>query len=169
MQAAIVTLTARDRVRVQDHLLRLAPEDRSLRFAAGLVTDDTVRRYAAAIAFERDLVVGLIDAVGAVIGLAHGCVFDVRGRRHVEAAFSVDAGWRGRGFGVRLMQALTTQVQAAGGAVLVGSCAARNLPMRRLFERAGLALERVDDELNAYGLIGAAAAAAAAALTTSRR
>lgn len=155
MYAAIVALHAADRARIEAHLLRLSPEDRSLRFAAGLVTDDTVRRYAASIDFGRDLVMGLVSKRGLVIGLVHGCVFDLHGQRHVEAAFSVDAEWRGHGLGRRLMEALLLRTAAEGGAEVVGQCAVRNLPMRRIFERAGMQLVREDDELDARRSVAA--------------
>ncbi len=145
MYAAITALTAADRARTEAHLLRLSPADRSLRFAAGLVTDHTVRRYADRLRFEHDLVLGLVSKLGLVIGMAHGCVFDVRGQRHVEAAFSVDAAWRSHGHGARLMEALLLRTRASGGGIVVGSCAARNLPMRRVFERAQMALSREED------------------------
>lgn len=155
MYAAIVALLPADRARIEAHLLRLSPEDRSLRFAAGLVTDETVRRYATSIDFGGDLVMGLVSKRGFVIGLVHGCVFEHGGRLHVEAAFSVDAEWRGRGLGRRLMEALLTGTAALGGAVLVGQCAVRNLPMRRIFERAEMTLTRDDDELDARRTVAA--------------
>lgn len=150
MHLTIQPLLAGERGLIEAHLLRLAPEDRSLRFAAGLVTDDTVRRYVASIRFGHDLTIGLVDAACQVVGFAHGAVFERQGRRHVEAAFSVDAPLRGLGFGARLMHALLLRVAGEGGATVVGSCAARNLPMRRLFERAEMALVREDDELSAH-------------------
>lgn len=149
MYAAIVALSASDLERIEAHLLRLSVEDRSLRFAAGVVTDDTVRRYAASIDFDRDCVMGLVSKRGHVIGLAHGAVFDAHGHRHIEAAFSVDADWRGRGFGARLMDALLAHTASDGGVVVIGHCAVRNRAMRRIFERADMALTREDDEMTA--------------------
>ena len=95
-----------------------------MRFAAGVVTDETIRAYVQRIRFGHDVVLGLVSQRGQVYGFAHGCIFEQRGRLHVEVAFSVDAAWRG---------------------------AARNWPMRRLFEGAGLALRREDDEVHAHG------------------
>ena len=146
-----------DSARIQAHLLRLRPEDRSLRFSAGLVTDETLGRYVAGIRFGHDLAMGLVNDRGVLVGFAHGCVYDVRSRTRVEAALSLDAEWRGQGFGTRLMAALQTRADA--DAALVGTCAVRNLPMRRIFARAGMALTREDDEIHAY--LAAAAAAVA--------
>jgi len=160
MQLAIALLEAADRPRIEAHLLRLSAGDRSLRFAAGLVTDDTVRAYAGRIRHGHDIVVGLIDRHDALAGLAHGCVYEVRGQLHVEAAFSVDEAWRGQGFGARLMEAVQVQAQAIGAARVVGICAVRNLPMRRIFERAGMALTREEDEMHAEGRVAPACAGA---------
>lgn len=162
MYVAIIALQETNRACVEAHLLRLSPQDRSLRFAAGLVTDETIRRYVTGIRFDRDVVVGLVSKLGHVVGMAHGCVFEARGTRHVEAAFSVDAPWRGRGFGGRLMDAVVLRTRAAGGGALVGTCAARNLPMRRIFERADMSLTREDDEWSARRVIPPTSALAAA-------
>jgi RimJ/RimL family protein N-acetyltransferase len=156
MFRSITPLLRSDTARIEDHLLRLCAEDRSLRFAAGLVTDATIRRYVAAIPFERDLVLGLVSQRGSVFGLVHGCVFTADGRSHVEAAFSIDAAWRGHGLATSLMRALTTRVADradATGATIVGSCAARNLPMRAVFGNAGMTLRREEDEIHAHGLV----------------
>ena len=87
-----------DLPRIQDHLTRLSADDRSLRFSAGVVSDDTVRAYVARLRLGHDVVVCLVDRDDIVVGLAHGCVYEVRGGLHVEAAFSVDAAWRGQGW-----------------------------------------------------------------------
>ena len=148
-------LQARDQDRVAAHLLRLAPDDRSLRFSAGVVTDDTIRAYVARIRFDHDLVLGLVSQCGQVFGLAHGCVYDRGGQLHIEAAFSVDVAWRGVGLGKALMRAvqLRAGARACERAALVGLCAARNWPMRRIFEGAGMALQRADDEMHAHGWV----------------
>lgn len=141
-----------DRARIEAHLLSLNADDRSLRFSAGVVTDDSIRAYVARIRFGHDLVLGLVSQRGLLFGLAHGCVYDSRGQTHIEAAFSVDAAWRGAGLGKALMAALCQRVcdRACDQTALVGQCALRNLPMRRLFEGAGLTLRREDDELHAH-------------------
>ena len=153
MQIPIIALQPTDHARIEMHLLALSPEDRSRRFSAGLVTDDTIRRYVAGLRFERDMVMGLVSKRGTVISLAHGCVFEANGQRHVEAAFSVDAEWRGHGFGSRLMDAVVWRTRVEGGAALLGTCAVRNVPMRRMFERVGMALSREEDEFTARGRV----------------
>lgn len=150
MHAPIAVLQAKDRPGIEAHLLRLSAEDRSLRFAAGLVTDTMIRRHVDQLHFERDHVLGLVSLRGQVFGLAHGAVFVHAGRQHVELAFSVDAEWRRHGLGHRLMAALLARVGAAcGDVVVLGRCGARNLPMRRVFEAGQLLLRRDLDEIEA--------------------
>lgn len=149
MQLAIVNLQADDLPRIEAHLLRLSADDRSLRFSAGLVTDASVRAYAGRIRHDIDIVIGLVDKHDRLVGLAHGCVYETPAGLHVEAAFSIDAERRGHGFGTRLMEAVQRQAQCIGAARVVGLCAARNLPMRRIFEGAGMTLSREDDEMHA--------------------
>ena len=43
MFRSITPLMRSDAARIEDHLIRLCTDDRSLRFAAGLVTDETIR------------------------------------------------------------------------------------------------------------------------------
>ena len=147
--AAIVALRAKDLAQVEAHLLRLAPQDRSLRFSAGLVTNETIHRYVADIRFDRDAVFGLIDAAGSIVGVAHGCMYSVAGHVHVETAFSIDAAWRNQGHGACLMRAVASFASSEGARKLVAICSARNRPMRRIFERAGMEITREEDEIHA--------------------
>jgi GNAT superfamily N-acetyltransferase len=155
MYRITVDLQAGDTDRIAAHLLRLAPEDRSLRFSAGVVTDEAIRAYVGRIRFGHDLVLGLVSKRGLVFGLAHGCVFHQRGQMHIDAAFSVDAAWRGVGLGKALMEAvqLRASERASERAALVGMCATRNWPMRRIFEGAGLTLRREENEMRAHGWV----------------
>lgn len=83
MSLPIRTLERVAAARIEAHLLRLAPADRSLRFAAGVVTDEPIRRDVAGIRFGFDAVLGIVDAQGELAALAHGCVYAVGGRTQV--------------------------------------------------------------------------------------
>jgi GNAT superfamily N-acetyltransferase len=72
-------------------------------------------------------------------------VYAVQGRGRVEAAFSVDADRRRHGLATRLMAALERFAMATGAEALVGMCVVRNLPMRRMFEQAGMDMTREDE------------------------
>jgi len=168
MHRIIADLQASDTERIRAHLLRLAPEDRSLRFAAGVVSDETINAYVKRIRFGHDLVLGLVSQRGLLFGLAHGCVFTRQGQLHIEAAFSVDAAWRGFGLGTALMAGLQSRASDLTGerAAMVGMCAARNWPMRHIFEHAGLSLQREDDEMYAHGWVSPRDATQATATRT---
>jgi GNAT superfamily N-acetyltransferase len=134
----VVALQAKDLAQVEAHLLRLALQHRSLRFSAGLVTDETIRRYVARLRFDRDAVFGPIDAAGSIVGVAHGCVYSVAGHVHVETAFSIDAVWRHQGHGACLMSAVASFASCEGARALIAIWSSRNQPPRHISERAGM-------------------------------
>jgi GNAT superfamily N-acetyltransferase len=150
MPSSIRQLHATDIGRIEEHLLRLSPDDRSLRFAAGVVTDESVRRYVVGIRFDTDTLLGVEeDEGGKLVGLAHGCVYAVGQETRVEVAFSVDAERRREGLGAALMAEARRFAESIGAHSVVGMCVARNLPMRHLFARASMAMTREDDEVHA--------------------
>ncbi|MEO8310008.1 MAG: GNAT family N-acetyltransferase [Caldimonas sp.] len=149
MSLPIRALQAADVIPIEEHLLRLDPVDRSLRFAAGVVTDETIRRYVAGIRFGTDAVLGVVDSAGKLVAFAHGCVYSVGKRARVEVAFSVDANQRGKGIASSLMAEARRFAQSIGAHSVLGMCLARNLPMRRIFANAGMAMTREDDEVHA--------------------
>lgn len=48
------------------------------------------------------------------------------------------------------MQAVQAQARAVGAERLLGLCSVRNLPMRRIFEAAGMQPTREDHEMHAH-------------------
>ena len=146
---SIEAMQAGDAPRITAHLMRLSADDRALRFNSALTDEAQIARYVGQMRFGEDLILGLVDAAGRVVGVAHGCAFKAGAEQRIEAAFSIDLGFRGRGFGIALMRSLQAAASAHGVASIVGLCAARNRPMRRVFERAGMTLEREDDEIRA--------------------
>jgi GNAT superfamily N-acetyltransferase len=158
MHYPLTRLSHQHAAAIEAHLLRLSPEDRSLRFAAGVVSDEAVRRYVRGLRFDHDVILGLVSLRGTMFGLAHGCVYTAGHERHIEAAFSVDAEWRQRGCGTALMKAMHEHARGAGIGTVVGLCAARNRPMRAIFERARMQLTREGDEILARGLVVSPAA-----------
>ncbi|MDQ6683608.1 MAG: GNAT family N-acetyltransferase [Pseudomonadota bacterium] len=149
MSTSIRQLVLADTSSIEAHLLRLSPADRSLRFTAGVVTDESIRRYVAGIRFGSDAVIGAVDAAGDVVALAHGGIYSVGLDRRVEVAFSVDADRRGGGLGKALLEAARRFAAMIGAQSVVAICMARNLPMRRVFAGAGMTMRRDDDEVYA--------------------
>ena len=141
-------LQHQDATQVLAHFTRLSGPDRSQRFCGALVTDDTIANYVRSLRFADDFVLGLRHG-DTLIGVSHGARYSERGLPALEAAFSVDQPWRGRGFGTLLMQGVLAAAALAGVHEVVGMCAARNLRMRRIFEGADMALTREEDEWHA--------------------
>jgi GNAT superfamily N-acetyltransferase len=165
---SIEALQANDASRIAAHFARLSTGDRALRFNSPLVDDAQLSRYVGQMRFGEDMILGLVDAAGRVVGVAHGCVFATRGELRIEAAFSIDAAYRGRGFGSALMRSLQAAASRRGAAAIVGLCAGRNWPMRRIFEHAGMALSREDDEVHAHLQLEPRPAAADGAVLSGR-
>lgn len=159
MSLTLVALQRADSAAIEAHLLRLSAADRSMRFTAGVVTDETIRRYVASLPFERDGIFAWVDATRSVVALALGCVYRADGGLHIEAAFSVDQASRRQGLCIRLMARLEAFAAEVGAQSLLAMCVVRNLPMRRIFERSGMCLSREDDEIHAHLLIREAAVA----------
>ncbi|MEP6558799.1 MAG: GNAT family N-acetyltransferase [Burkholderiales bacterium] len=141
-------LQRQDATQVLAHFIRLSAPDRSQRFWGGLVTDDTIADYVRHLRFADDFVLGLRHG-DTLIGVSHGARYSERGLPALEAAFSIDQPWRGRGLGTLLMQSLLAVSALDGVHEVVGMCAARNLRMRRIFEGADMALTREEDEWHA--------------------
>lgn len=148
-------LHAADASRVLAHFKRLSPEDRTQRFWGAHVPDATLERYVQGLRFDADIVLGVAWGES-LIGVAHGCLYLAHGEARVEAAFSVDEPHRGCGLGKALMRSVIAQARLAGMRSVVGLCGLRNLRMRRVFEGAGLALTRLEDEWHAHGRLGEA-------------
>jgi RimJ/RimL family protein N-acetyltransferase len=163
MELSLHELGSADVTRIEAHLLRLSSDDRSRRFFSALVTDEVIRRYVSRFDFADDAVIGLVDAAGRVVGLAHGSCYDAGGERRMEVAFSVDEALRGHGWGQRLMDVASQRASQIGVTRLVAMCVARNLPMRRIFDRSGLTQSIEDGEVHAWRPLAAAATTSAVA------
>lgn len=88
--------------RVEEHLLRLTPEDRQMRFCGG-VSDSRIREYCAEINWTTTTLLGCfvggeLRGVACVVVLTEGFNFAA------EIAFSVEAAYQNRGIGTMLVK-----------------------------------------------------------------
>ena len=90
--------------RVRDHLLRLDPESRRLRFG-GLTGPAQIEAHCGGLDWRRGAIVGYLEA-GAVRGLGELLPATEGGTPAAELAVSVEPRWQNRGIGTALLRRL---------------------------------------------------------------
>lgn len=132
----LTRLTDADRPQIAAHLLRLEPEARRRRFGSAL-KDGCIAAYAGRIDTARNRLLGFF-AGGDLRGLAE--VFPELDGASVEAAFSVDRDWRGRGICTELMDRVLRWAACAGYSRVVLYIQEANRPMREVARKHGFRL-----------------------------
>jgi RimJ/RimL family protein N-acetyltransferase len=131
--AIVHPLSADRRPDILEHLLRLAPEDRRLRFGVA-VSDATIAAYVDRIDFERDAVFGVYDDAGALVGVTHVARCDDA----VELGLSVHADQRGRGLAQAMFRRATLHARNRGVGELFMHCLSENAVMMHIARKAGM-------------------------------
>ncbi len=126
--------------RYADHLRRLEPEARRSRFGSAL-GDDAIDRHVAAIDPTRRRVIAVFADSLTVVAAVELCS---HGDNGIELAFSVEKNHRHLGLGRVLMERAVLGARNRRRSRLVLAVQADNLPMRRLAQGAGFALEVFD-------------------------
>jgi RimJ/RimL family protein N-acetyltransferase len=137
-----------NRQQVFEHLLRLSPEDRYLRFCT-LATDAFIHRYVFQV-MDLDASPsfgGFSD--GRLVGFAHLAVIDAD---KCELAFSIDAEHRGTGLARSLVRTAIGWCRDNGMRKLCMSCLRQNKKMQALATSFGLNMTITYDE--AYAELG---------------
>lgn len=132
--ASFRKLGVADRAAFRDHLLRLDPEGRRCRFG-GPTTDWFIENYAERSVEDGTLIHGVFVG-GRLVGCGELAIWDPASGE-AEAAFSVEARFRGFGFGTRLMRRVLLSARNRGVGTLRMTCLSANLPMQTLARRAG--------------------------------
>lgn len=132
---------------LKDHLLRLAPEDRYLRFT-GLCDDATVARHADGLDKFRAVVVAWIED-GQVRGAAELLRFDPPGAQRAELAVTVETDWQDKGVGTELLRRALTIARNRGMEQVFMICLSVNGRMRHLAEKFHGRMIELDREVGA--------------------
>lgn len=144
---------------LSDHLLRLDPEDRRLRFGGMLLRDEGVRRYVASIDWTHSWHVGFIHqgALRAVVQLSVpreglGLLAPIPWQRPggAEFAVSVEKAWQRMGIATRLMAQAVVVARNRNVRDLYMLCLPENEPMRRLARKVGIRLVFADGEITGH-------------------
>lgn len=116
--------------RYRDHLLRLDPDSRRLRFGMG-VGDEFVTDYAMRINDLQSTVYGYFED-GEVRAAAELRPIGFQMPGEAEAAFSVEKGWQDTGIGTELMGRVIRTARVTGIRRLYMNCLAENRKMQRI-------------------------------------
>lgn len=135
-----------ERDRVREHLLRLDPEDRHLRFG-GAPSVASIEAYVRRIDWARALMVGC-EVGGIPRGL--GELKPLRQKDWppmAEVAVTVEKAWQGHGIGTRLFRRLATLAANRGVRRLYVLCLARNERMRHIVLHYDAELSRYESDI----------------------
>lgn len=118
----------------RDHLLRLDPTSRRMRFAHA-VSDSFIEDYASHVADAGSIVHAWLDEDGIVRAAAELKQIGGAWGREAEAAFSVEAAFQDRGIGRELMGRVIRSARNRGVAHLFMSCLPNNQKMQAIARR----------------------------------
>jgi len=149
----IRSLARRHRRRIAEHLLSLNERDRYLRFGYP-ASDEQIQKYAMALDFGRDEVLGIFNRRLKLVAMAH-LAYDPAPQRPgkpamAEFGVSVLTSTRGRGFGARLFERAALHARNRGIDTLFIHALSENTPMLRIARNAGATVERDGSESEAW-------------------
>ena len=138
------------RERIAQHLLRLEPADRYLRFGYA-ANDEQVRRYAEQLDFDRDEIFGIYNRRLELIAMAHLAFSeDPAHKQCAEFGVSVLKQARGRGFGARLFERAVMHARNEGVDMVFIHALSENTAMLKIARKAGATVRRDGTESEAY-------------------
>ncbi|MDB5408130.1 MAG: acetyltransferase, family [Rhodospirillales bacterium] len=131
--------------RLSEHLLRLSPEDRRLRFLAE-VGEAAIAEHCRGIDFMRTVVIGFFEA-GVLRGAAE-LHFD-RAASGAELAITLEGDWQDRHIGTELLGHAITIAENRGVRTMAMLCLLDNRRMQHIVRKLDGRLEIVDDQAEA--------------------
>ena len=128
-------LTTSELPKYLQHLLRLDPTDRRMRFGFA-VGDAGIREHVQRIDLRTDPILAAFDDNLDVLAAAH--IVRARDDDVAEFAFSVDRKWRGCGFGLKLFDRTVLWARNRGLRQAIVYCLNENQAMRHIARKAGM-------------------------------
>ncbi len=148
-------LDASERSLFLAHLLRLAAEDRYLRFGSPL-SDAAIEHYVAGIDWRTDTIFGVFDdglvlaAAGHFAPVTRPAATPASLGQTAEFGLSVAADARGQGLGTALFVRAAAHARNFGISSLFMHCLSENRAMIRIARRAGMEIRQTHGEADAY-------------------
>jgi len=118
---------------LQDHLLRLSPESRQMRFG-NLVNDPFIDSYCQSLNGSNNIVYGCLIA-GRLRASAELHLLSYNWPLTAELAFSVEDEWQGKGHGSQLMESVLLAARNRNISRLYMLCMSENSRMRHIAEK----------------------------------
>jgi len=149
-------LAPRHRPKILQHLVRLAPQDRYLRFGYP-ANDEQIARYVDGLNFVRDEIYGVFNRRLELVAMAH-LAFSIDPQWSTCAEFGVSVLWqsRGKGLGAKLFDHAVVHARNEGVHMLFIHALSENSAMLNIARHAGARVERDGSESEAYLLLPAA-------------
>ncbi len=132
--------------RLEEHLLRLEPADRLMRFSGG-VSAEIIARHCRELNWMRAVVIGCFEE-GVLRGAAE-LWLDTPTGGAAELAISVEHGWQDRGIGTQLFGRALTLARNRGAASLTMICLIDNPRMQHIAQKFGSTLAPLGDQAEA--------------------
>ncbi len=146
----IRSIGPRERDRIAQHLLALAPHDRYLRFGYA-ASDEQIQRYVDSLDFQRDEIFGIYNRRLDLIAMAH-LAFPPAEQQQDCAEFGVSVAEhaRGRGYGARLFERAVVAARNEGVGMLFIHALSENAAMLKIVRNAGATVVRSGSESEAH-------------------
>ncbi len=149
-------LSPRHRPKIAQHLIRLEPQDRYLRFGYP-ATDEQIVRYVEGLNFVRDEIYGVFNRRLALVAMAHlAFSIDPQWATCAEFGVSVLQQSRGKGLGAQLFGHAVVHARNEGVHMLFIHALSENAVMLNIARQAGARVEREGSESEAFLLLPAA-------------
>jgi RimJ/RimL family protein N-acetyltransferase len=136
-----------ERIKIQEHFLRLNSDDRRRRFF-GAVSDDSIAEYCSAISMVRGVTLGcFVDGTLRAVGelRRQGEWWDGL----AEVAITVEEEFQGQGIGTELLRRLLEIATNRMIKTVNLFCQIDNLPMQKVARKLGASLHAVDGTIEA--------------------
>ena len=139
-------ILAGDREIIQEHLLKLSPDDRFLRFSQ-TTSDELIIKYCQNIDFSRSEILAIENINGEIVGISETLIAPGGG---AEIAFSVLKEAQGAGLGEALFERTVRHAKTRGIKHLSLICMSNNKAMRKIAEKHGMELEGDFNQVEGY-------------------
>src|SRR5574343_68225 len=144
----IAPIGGEDKVRqlLTEHLLRLKPEDRYLRFFNAM-TDFAIEKYISKVDFTSHGIFVIFDEAGAnIVAFLHASKFDGEIENEYELGMTVDEEHRGSGIGYELFKTGVSWAKSMVCKRIYVNCLYQNKAMQKIAEKFNMETKSIDYE-----------------------